>query len=121
MGIVVGAASSACTEFMGRPITPPAAIAEPMNSRRDKSSSLAMCSPEKEQPKDGMLANKAPSAEEIRACQADHVVMHMVMSWSLSWCSPARQRANGNTSGARHSSLRPPGGLGWRDPQSILL
>src|SRR5436305_1038351 len=79
MGIVGDAASSARAGFMARPIAPPAAMAEPMNSRRDQSSwSLAMCSPEKEQPNGGMAANQVPSAEPSRARQADHVVRRRV-------------------------------------------
>src|SRR2546423_30276 len=79
MGIVGDGASSARTGFMARPIAPPAAMAEPMNSRRDKSSlSLSMGSPEKEQPNGDRAANKVPSAAQIRARQADHVVMRLV-------------------------------------------
>src|SRR5947209_10961046 len=108
MGIVGDAASSARAGFMARPIAPPAAMAEPMNSRRDKSSlSLAMCSPEKEQPNGGMAATKVPSAQQIRARQADHVVMRMVYLLAPHGARQQGTGPNGNTAGARHGSLRP--------------
>src|SRR5438477_3776258 len=74
--MVGGAASWARAGGIANPIARPAATAEPMNSRRDRSSlSLAMGSPEKSHPMGGMAASNVPSADQTRARQAEPLVL----------------------------------------------
>src|SRR3954469_25364926 len=93
-GIVGEPGSSAHAGLLTRAIAPPAAIAEPMKSRRDKpSSSLAMYSPEKEHSNGGRQHYAS-------------VLEHLLRSLSRDGRSGHKQQAGQKRPGFRKSRAR---------------